>query len=259
MGANQREHDEFFGLVVAHAGDGDERNPAAHAALAEERESVGNRMDFGDERKRRRIQIAQQAITERGFGFDAVAHVVKIHLLLVDGLKNAQVIQFVGRNIVAREHFRPAEKISLEKGIAPAERALEVVVGFHFLGDEPQMLFGEGLGEPLLLEFRGEQDIDFDECRKLRERQPRRGFLKVVERNQIAHVLQAAASGDDFIVGLNRLEDFQNDAIGGKRRGEIAEKKVPRAVDERATAVREAINAKKKQAVYGGSGGGFGM
>ena len=259
MGSNQRKHDEFFGLVVAHAGDGDERNPAAHAALAEERESVGNGMDFRGERKRRRIQIAQQAIAERGFGFDAVAHGVKIHLLLVYRLKDAQVIELVGRNIVAREHFRPAEKISLEKGIAPAERALEVVVGFHFFGDEAQMLFGEGPGEPLLLEFRGKQDIHFYECGKLRERQPRRRFLKVVEGNQIAHVFQAAASGDDFIVGLNRLEDFQNDAIGGKRGGEIAEKKVPRAVDERAAAVREAINAKKEQAVYCGSGGGFGM
>src|ERR1700722_1254309 len=119
------------------------------------------------------------------------------------------------------------------------------------------MLLGEGLGEPLLLEFRGKQYIDFDECRKLRERQPRWGFLKVVERNHIAHVLQPAASGDDFVVGLNRLEDFQNDTIGGKRRGKIAKEKVPGAVDECATAVREAINAKKEQAVDCGSGGGF--
>src|SRR4029077_2752593 len=121
------------------------------------------------------------------------------------------------------------------------------------------MLFGEGLGEPLLLEFRGQQDIDFYECRKLRERQPRRGFLKIVEGNQIAHVLQSRARGDDFVVGLNRLKDFQNDTIGGKRRGKIAKEKVPGAVDECATAVREAINAKKEQAVYCGSGGGFRM
>ena len=202
MGANQREHDEFLGLVVAHAGDGDERHPAAHAALAEERESVGYRMDFGDERKCRRIQVAQQAIAERGFGFYTVTHLVNVHLFLVYRLKNPQVIQLVGRNIVAREHFRPAEKISLEKGIAPAERALEVVVSFHFLGDETQMLFGEGLAKPLLFEFRGQQDIHFYECGKLRERQPRRGFLEIVEGDQIAHVLQAAASCDDFIVGL---------------------------------------------------------
>jgi hypothetical protein len=105
------------------------------------------------------------------------------------------------------------------------------------------MLFGEGLGETLLLEFRGKQNVYFYECRKLRERQPRRGFLEIVEGNQIAHVLQAAAGGDDFIVGLNRLEDFQNDAIGRKRRGEIAKKKVAGAIDEGAAAVREAINA----------------
>ena len=85
------------------------------------------------------------------------------------------------------------------------------------------MLFGEGLGKPLLFEFRGKQDINFYECRKLRERQPRRRFLKIIEGNQISHVLQAAASGDDFIVGLDRLEDFQNDSISRKRRGEVAE------------------------------------
>ncbi len=86
MGPNQRKHDEFFGFVVAHAGDGDERNPAAHAALAEEREGVGYRMDLRDERKGGGIQIAQQAITERRFGFDPLAYFVKIHLFLVYGL-----------------------------------------------------------------------------------------------------------------------------------------------------------------------------
>src|SRR6516162_9557375 len=215
-------------------------------------------MDFRDQRKRRRIQIAQEAIAERGFGFYAVAHGVNVHLFLVYRLKNSQVIELVGRNIVAGEHFGAAEKISLKKGIAPAESALEVVIRFDFFGDEPQMFFGEGPGEALLFEFRGKQHIDFYECGKLRERQPRRGFLKIIEGDQITHVLQAAASGDDFIVGLNRLEDFENDAIRGECHRKITQEKVTSAVDEGATAVREAVNAKKKQAINRGSGGGFG-
>jgi hypothetical protein len=111
----------------------------------------------------------------------------------------------------------------------------------------------------LLFDLGRRYQINFDESRKLSERQPCVRFLKVIERNQIAHVLQAVASSDDFIVWLNRLENFQNDAIGGKRCGKIAKEKVPGAVDECATAVREAINAKKEQAVYCGSGGGLRM
>jgi hypothetical protein len=109
-------------------------------------------MDLSDQGRGRGVQIAQQAIAKSRFGLDTVAHFAQVQFAPVNGLKDTEeVVEFVRGNIVAREHLRPAEEVTLEIGIAPAKGAPKVFVGLHFFGDQADVLFRKRPGEPLLL------------------------------------------------------------------------------------------------------------
>ncbi len=155
-----------------------------------------------------------------------------VDLRPVGRLQHAQVIQFVGGDIVAREDLRAAEKIALEIGVAHAERALEIVVGFHLFGQQPHARAGAIAGQPeLLLDGRGEH-IHLDEIGQRHQRPPCRRVAKIVEGDQVAHLLQPAAGGDDLLVHVDGFQNLEDDAVFRQQRGIVADQKIPRAVHE---------------------------
>lgn len=107
---------------------------------------------------------------------------------------------------MAGEHLRPAEEVTPEIGIAPAEGALKIIVRFHLFSNEANIFFLQTSGRAVAV--RVPKQIDLDECGQLGEGKPGWRFLKVIKGDQVSGVFEAAAGGDDFLIRLNGLEDF---------------------------------------------------
>ena len=86
--------------------------------------------------------------------------------------------------------------------------------------------------------------IHLDEIGQQYQGPPLRRIAKVVERDQVAHLLEAAADGNGFLVHLDIFKELEDHPVSGKQRGIVAHQKIPRAVQERAAPLREALDPK---------------
>ncbi len=79
--------------------------------------------------------------------------------------------------------------------------------------------------------------------------------MKIVERDPVALVLEAAACRDDLVVRPDRLENFEHHAVFRQKRAVVAHEKIAGAVDEGQATLREMLRAKEEEIVGRGSRG----
>ncbi|MBV6432425.1 MAG: hypothetical protein IANPNBLG_02567 [Bryobacteraceae bacterium] len=71
----------------------------------------------------------------------------------------------------------------------------------------------------------------------------------VIERNQVALPLQAAAGGDNLFVGPDSLQNLGDDRISRKKTGNPLDEKLMREIDKREFSADEAVQSDPEEAV----------
>ena len=85
--------------------------------------------------------------------------------------------------------------------------------------------------------------VHLNEIGEINERRPGRSVLEIVQREKIAVRLQTTARRKDLRVDFNRLQNLDDDLMPGKNRGELAEKRLARAIHECAAAGNQPIDS----------------
>src|SRR5271170_1684206 len=129
-GTNQGAEYEIAGFILACADGRDQAYPAAHLAVAENREGMAHRMNFILESKPGRVHVAQQPVADGGFGLNQFVELGHVKFGPGDGLQHAYVIEGVGRNVVRGHHFRTAQEVALkvDKALIPGGDELGMVL-----------------------------------------------------------------------------------------------------------------------------------
>ena len=119
-------------LLFGRADGDDEPDPAPHFAFSQNGHGVANGLDFEGKSEERRIQIAQQAVGNRGFLFEHVLEFAHIDFRTGDHFEQAHIVQAAGGNFAADDEFGAAEKISLEINEAHVAGLMKLVGRFEF-------------------------------------------------------------------------------------------------------------------------------
>src|SRR5579862_9333173 len=93
---------------------GDQSHPAPDFPFTQHRQRVSHRMNLGLEPEDRGIQIAEQAVADRGLRFHQPLYFDHVYFWTRYFLQHSQIMQPVRRKVARIHHFRPAEKVSLE-------------------------------------------------------------------------------------------------------------------------------------------------
>src|SRR5580704_9388754 len=89
-------------------------------------------MDLVSESEGSGVQVAQQAVTQRGFALNQILNLAHIQLGLRNRFEHTQIVDLVGWNFMRREHFRAAKEVSLEIEESSFLGGYELLAGFHF-------------------------------------------------------------------------------------------------------------------------------
>src|SRR5258706_2456151 len=122
------------GFVLAGAQGGDQTEPAADFALAQNREAMPDGMDFRSEAECGGIQVAQEAVAEGSFALDDVFNFLDLDLVARGGLQESEIVDLIFGNLACVHKLGAAEEIALEIEEAGLDAGTEVVAGLNFLG-----------------------------------------------------------------------------------------------------------------------------
>lgn len=219
VGTGEGGTNEFGGLSGGEGHDGEDGDPAAKFAIADESEGMTDAADFRAKTEERGIEIAKQTVEERRFVFQKVFDGLLVEFGRGDKLEKVEVQELVAGNFTGFDHGGLAEEIALKVGIAKTACFCEFVLCFDFLGEEldrgVSVLFSNTAPAVGIQKLK----IDFKILGVFDERREIRAVNKVIEREGIPRVAEALADVDDFVRGRDGLENFNDDAIGGQKAG----------------------------------------
>jgi hypothetical protein len=100
-----------------------------------------------------------------------------------------------------------------------------------------------------------ELEIDFEELREVDEWGHFRLVDKVVERKDVSGIAQIAADRDDFVGGIHRFQDFNDDALRGKKSSYAEFERQLINIDEGAGKAREMLQFEECEGIRDDAGG----
>src|SRR5579863_5017889 len=91
-------------------------------------------MNLVGETESRRIQIAQQTVTQRGLALNQVFDLAYVQLKLRNCLQHAQVVDSIGGNLMRGQNLRTAKEVALEINESSFLGFVEFFAGFNLFG-----------------------------------------------------------------------------------------------------------------------------
>ena len=247
--------DEFRRLASAHCHDGKDGDPAAKFLLAKMGKGLADAMDFRSHTEQRRIQVAQKAIEEGGLALEKGLDRGEVEFGPGDAVYELQQNELVAGDFVGFDHGGLAEEIALKVGKAEMTGLSELLLCFHFFGEECDLagsiLFGKaftGAGVEKL-------EIHFEELREFDERSHFGVIDKIVEREDVTRGAQMAADGDDFVRGIHGLENLNDNALRRKKTDRADTKGNLIDVHECACMTGEILQVKERNRIRDDAGG----
>src|SRR5579859_6525197 len=136
VGTGESGFDEFGSFGFGHGDEGDDGDPAAEFAIAEQSNGVADVVNFGAESENGRIEIAEEAVSEGGIRAEEIFEQAVVKFGCAYGLEQAHADGFAGGDVAAAEHGGLAEEKALVVGVAEGFSVLKLGFGFDFFGEQ---------------------------------------------------------------------------------------------------------------------------
>src|SRR5208337_4899169 len=207
----------------------------------------------------RGIQIAEKAIQQGRLELQKSLDAVEVQIGGGDGVEQLELDELVAGNVARFDHGRPAKEVALKIGEAEPSGFIKVALGFDFLGEEREIRAAVFGGEGFARIGIEQLEIDFEEVSQRDEWTGVRGVHKIVEGEEVTGSAQLAADGQDFVRGLNGLQDFHNNAIRGKQTGSAKAQGQLVHIDEGAGVAGQKLEIEQGDGIGDDTGGGVGV
>jgi hypothetical protein len=217
---------------------------------------MADRLDFKGKSKERGIEVAEQAIANRGFLLEHLLKCPHVDFRTADHFEQPDIVQTAGGNFASNDEFGAAKEISLEIGKPHVAGLVKFVGSFEFFGQHLALLSKAAHhASPFL--GPGCADVNFNEVGKLAKRYAGIVGCEVIEGNEIDCRFQPLAGGNDAVFGLNRLQNLGHGLAWRQQGEQVLKQDLTGAVHEGAAVIANRLDPEKQGGIQGGAASKF--
>ena len=131
--ATGQSHEHQFAALLFRRADGDhEADPAPHFPFSQNSHGMADRLDLEGKSKEGGIQVAEQAVTDRGFLLEHLLEFAHVDFRAANHFEQPHTVQAAGGNFAANDELGAAKEISLEIYEPHVAGLMKLVWGFEF-------------------------------------------------------------------------------------------------------------------------------
>ena len=152
-----------------------------------------------------------------------------------------EIVRPVGRDLPAGHDHRAAKEVALEILVAFAERRIEVLLSFHFLGQEHGTAAADHFSNLSPHGSGGDAEIDLDIAGNVHQGLQLRTRHKVIQGEFVAHIAKLDAGLNQLGIGRDGFEYFDYGCPGRQQSDQFVYQSLMRAIHKRKSAAGERL------------------